>query len=279
MVSENDGQLQFFQEYLKLVGTPYLEAEETEDDKLYGKTVGLVNAASWIEMYCYYFGRKHLPGVKLVNVGNEAVQLNFIKANELGLACPPQENIELFGDYAEQLVKLANGVDAVMITCSTMNRSLPEVKERLKKYGIPVLAIDQPMMEKAVRNGGETLIIATVQTTVNSTKALLEEAKQEINVDKSLVYHSGVLEEAFSLLGEGKVVEHNEMIANFIREKQKDIQLDQVILAQLSMSVFTLSYPNPEETFGIPIYTSGDEGFKALKEVLINTNKEGKKHE
>lgn len=42
----------------------------------------------------YYFGKMILPGVKIINVGNEAVQLSFMKAHREGKPCPPQINID-----------------------------------------------------------------------------------------------------------------------------------------------------------------------------------------
>lgn len=258
-----------FENYMRMVGTPKLEPEEVVDKRLYGKKVGLINAASWIQLWCYYFGRLHIPGVKLINVGNEAVQLNFIKAHKNELKCPPQENIDIFSNYANEVAQLSDGVDAIMITCSTMNRSYESVKKSVEKFNIPVITIDQPMMEQSVLMGGKILIIATVQTTVNSTKMLLEETALSLGKNSSLEYVDGIVEQAFSLLGEGKITEHNELIATQIIQAQKKQKIDQVILAQLSMSVFTLTYPDPEKTFGVPVRTSGDEGFKRLKEILL----------
>ncbi|MRH41247.1 hypothetical protein GH741_01000 [Aquibacillus halophilus] len=261
--------LEMFENYMKMVGTPLLSDEETEEKRLYGKKIGLVNAASWIQLWCYYFGRLHLPGVKLINVGNEAVQLHFMKAFQQGEQCPPQRNIEIFSNYATEVAELNGGVDAIMVTCSTMNRSYPAVKKAVEPYGIPVITIDQPLMESAVRIGGKILIIATVQTTVDNTKKLLEETAMAFGKSESLEYSGAVVEEAFSLLGEGRITDHNELIANEIRKAQEKDAIDQVVLAQLSMSVFKLSYPNPESSFGIPVLTSGDEGFKKLKEILL----------
>ena len=48
-------------------------------------------------------------------------------------------------------------VDAVLITCSTMNRAYPLVQDALLPYGIPVYQIDRPMMEYAVNHGGAFL--------------------------------------------------------------------------------------------------------------------------
>ena len=77
-----------------------------------------------------YFGRLFVPGAHLINVGNEAVQINFMEAHQCGLPTPPQSNIDTFVRYARDLVELGH-VDAILITCSTMNRSFPAVMDAI----------------------------------------------------------------------------------------------------------------------------------------------------
>lgn len=258
---------QLFSSYMKLADVPKLEFEETDDKALYGKRLGLINGSAWIQLWSYYFGRVYLPGVKLVNAGSEAVQLNFMKAYEEHRECPPQRNIELFAQYAKDLIELA-GVDAILITCSTMNRSLPFVRKAVEAYKVPVIQIDQPMMERAVENGGKVLIVATHGPTVDSTRKLLEETAQSMGKAEMLEYCGATVEDAFRLLGEGKIDEHNQLIAGAIADAQLKGRVDQVVLAQLSMSVFKLSYPDPLNEFGVPVLTSGEEGFKYMSDIL-----------
>ena len=119
-----------FGDYMRITNTPKLEPEADPTPGLSGKTLGLINGSSWVSLWATYFGRTILPGVKLVNVGNDAVQLNFMRAHRDGRPVPPQENIDLFVAYAEQLVSLV-GVDAMLITCSTMNRSADAVRRAM----------------------------------------------------------------------------------------------------------------------------------------------------
>lgn len=155
-----------------------MKSKETVEQRLHGKKLGLVNGSAWVQLWSYYFGRVYLPGVKLVNLGNETIQLNFMKAHAEGSECPPKKNIELFARYARDLVELV-GMDAILVTFSTMNRSLPYVKEAVAELGIPVVQIDEPMMESAVNRGGKVLIIVTHGSTVQTTQQLLEETAIE----------------------------------------------------------------------------------------------------
>ena len=260
--------LDLFSRYMKVVGVPQLEPDATAEPGLFGKKLGLLNGSAWIQLWSYYFGRLYLPGVKLINLGNEAVQLNFMQAHAEGGESPPPRNIELFARYARDLVELAD-IDAVLITCSTMSRSFVRVQEAICDYGVPVLQIDQPMMEKAVMLGGRILIVATHGPTVTSTRRLLEETVTAKSDGKHLKYAGATVEKAFDLLGEGRIEEHNQVIAETIRTYLRKDSVDQVLLAQLSMSVFKLSYPDAEAEFGVPVLTSGEEGFKRMREILL----------
>jgi hypothetical protein len=70
--------LQLFGDYMKVTGVPTLKSEKGPDPRLSGKKLGVVNGSSWISLWSTYFGKKMLPGVKIINMGNEAIQLNFM---------------------------------------------------------------------------------------------------------------------------------------------------------------------------------------------------------
>ena len=258
--------LQLFSEYLKVTGVAHLDPEPEGDPGLLGKRLGLLNGSSWITLWSNYFGRLYLPGVHLVNAGNEATQLNFMDAHRKGLPSLPQANIEVFIRYARDLVELAQ-VNMVLITCSTMNRAYPQVEEALKPYGVPVVQIDQPLMERAVSQGGKILVVATHGPTVNSTQSLLRETAARLKRDVS--FSGTTVETAWDCLAAGDVRGHNLEIAKAI-----EYQLDHeppgcAVLAQLSMACFLFTYPDPLAEFGIPVYTSAQCGFERVRELLI----------
>ncbi len=261
--------LPLFEGYMRLYGTPTL-APESGEPGLAGKTLGIVNGSAWTTLWSMYFGRRHLPGVKLVNVGNEAVQLNFMAAHAAGEACPPASNIRCFKDYAADLVRLCRP-DAVLLTCSTMNRASDPVRRALREAGVPLVQIDEPMMEEAVTLGGKTLVIATHGPTVANTQALLRETATRLG--RPLAFTGATVEEAFHLLGEGRVVEHNDLIAQAIDEVRAREPIDSVVLAQLSMAVFTLSHPDASARFGVPVLNSGDCGFRRVRDLLTGVTR------
>ena len=260
--------IQLFSDYMKVNGVPTLVEKTGPDPFLSGKKLGVVNGSTWISLWSTYFGKKILPGVKIINVGNEAVQLNFMRAHSLGEPCPPQINIDLFSNYARDLFNLIN-VDAILISCSTMNRAFKKVSEQMQSLSVPVVQIDEAMMEEAVKTGGKILIIATHGPTVKSTQNLLTETAVRLN--KKVDFVGATIEEAFELLGAGRIVDHNQLNADTIHNVQQSEKIDIVVLAQLSMTVFSFSYPDSKAEFGVKVLTSGETGFHRAGEILKKT--------
>lgn len=257
--------IRLFSDYLTVTGVAHTGPEPEGDPLLRGKRLGLLNGSTWITLWANYFGRLYLPGAHLVNVGNEAVQIHFMEAHEAGKPTPPAANIEAFTRYAIDLVEMGR-VEAVLITCSTMNRAYPQVQAALKPYGVPVLPIDRPMMERAVRQGGRTLVVATHGPTVANTQALLKETAEELG--RSIEFSGLQVEEAWHLLAQGQVKGHNQALAEAIRKHMDREAIASVVLAQLSMTVFLLSYPDPLAEFGVPVFTSGQCGFEEMRAIL-----------
>ena len=257
--------IRLFGDYMKGTGTPTLENEPEGNPDLTGKRLGVVNGSSWISLWSTWFGKKMLPGVKIINTGNEAVQLNFMQAFHDGKPCPPQINIDLFCRYARDLYDLYQ-VDAIMISCSTMNRAFGQVSDYMKPFRVPVIQIDQAMMEEAVQSEGKILVVATHGPTVKSTQELLQETANRL--EKKVDFAGVTVEEAFKLLGKGEIENHNKVIADTIRLAQSQGKIDIVVLAQLSMSVFVFSHPDPVKDFGIKVLNSGETGFRRAGEIL-----------
>ena len=161
----------------------------------------------------------------------------------------------------------AGRVDAVLITCSTMNRAAGAVRGALRARHVPVAQIDEAMMERAVARGGRILVIATHGPTVGSTQALLRETAARL--ERQVEFDGATVEDAFDQLGRGDISRHNRAIARAIHAARKRGPVSTVVLAQLSMSVFALEHPDAEREFGVPVLTSGECGFRRIRELLL----------
>src|SRR4030042_85670 len=91
-----DEAIRLFSDYLHVTGVAHTGPEPGGDPELRGKRLGLLNGSSWITLWANFFGRQYLPGVHLINAGNEAVQINFMQAYQAGQAVLPAANIKAF---------------------------------------------------------------------------------------------------------------------------------------------------------------------------------------
>lgn len=255
-----------FDQYLKITGVAHTDPEPEGDPRLIGKRLGVLNGSSWITLWSNYFGRMYLPGVHMVNVGNEAVQVNFMEAHQAGRPTPPPSNIDAFVRYAKDLTELGH-VEAILITCSTMNRSYQAVQAAVE---VPVVQIDRPMMEEAVREGGRILVVATHGPTVESTQSLLRETAEELG--QEIAFSGLTCEEAWDHLAKGDVRGHNTTLCEAIDSAIQKEEINSIVLAQLSMTVFLLTHPDPIESFGIPLFTSGKSGMQYMRKILVEND-------
>lgn len=77
------------------------------------------------------------------------------------------------GDVRELLEQaVADGADAVLCTCSTLGGVAEEAAAAL---GVLVLRVDRPMAAAAVAAGRSVAVVATVESTLEPTLALVEE--------------------------------------------------------------------------------------------------------
>ena len=100
--------------------------------------------------------REIIPGVDLFNMVDESLIQNTIAAGAL----TPNTFRRVAG-----LVQSAEeaGADVVLVTCSSIG---PAVEVARSFVDIPVLRVDQPMADEAVRTGERIGVIATLPTTL-----------------------------------------------------------------------------------------------------------------
>ena len=76
-------------------------------------------------------------------------------------------------ETANALLELCDGADAVLLTCSTLG---PAAEAAAKTASVPVLRVDAALAHEAVKGGGKIVVLCAVQTTVEPTRLLFEEA-------------------------------------------------------------------------------------------------------
>jgi Asp/Glu/hydantoin racemase len=231
----------------------------TERD-LSGMVLGVIHAGTWVAETGMGFAREIIPEVTVLHITDDTIQWAFTKAMEArGVA---QEHIPCFNYYRVatycRFLQEA-GAHAILFGCSTMNRSVEYARPMID---LPIVAIDRPMMDKAVHTGRRVGLLATLDTTVPSSLRQLRNAAADAGQDIEVVQiFSG---EAFRALRGGDQATHDRLLLEAIGAHQDEV--DVIVMAQLSMAV--LEKQIDEAGFHIPVLNSGREGFTHVREIL-----------
>ncbi|WP_327134388.1 aspartate/glutamate racemase family protein [Streptomyces sp. NBC_01343] len=123
---------------------------------------------------------------------------------------------------------LADSAGPVLVTCS----SIGAVAESLApELGVRVLRVDRPMAARAVRGGPRVAVLATVESTLAPTVALLEEEAERAGLPVSITTH--VIADAWSLFEAGDTAGYLDLVA---RAADDVAEADVMVLAQASMA-------------------------------------------
>ncbi|GAH59178.1 unnamed protein product [marine sediment metagenome] len=216
------------------------------------KTLGIIHAALITSKAVQPFIDKLLPEVTVVQHVDDTVQ-NSNFANEPGAI--PKENYFKFASYAYNLE--IEGVDLIMLACSTFNKA---VELATPMINVPMLQIDQPIMDLAVTQGSRIGLLVTVPTTVPACKNLLRKAASDTGKDIEVM--TVLCSEAFEEIKTGNVDKHNEILIQEVDQLSEKV--DAIVLAQLSMSALEPMLKDAK----VPVFNSGQTGFQKAREIL-----------
>lgn len=152
-----------------------------------------------------------------------------------------------------------SGVDAVMVTCSSIG---PAVSYAQQLFDTPVIRVDEAMAEKAVRSGRRIGVMATLRTTLDPTVALLKQKAREAGREIEIV--ASMCEGAFDAVLAGDTATHDAVLTRALMNDMRGTDL--VVLAQASMArvVKTL----PEGALAMPVLSSPEMAVAQAAEVL-----------
>ncbi|SDT36378.1 aspartate/glutamate racemase family protein [Microlunatus soli] len=124
---------------------------------------------------------------------------------------------------------VASGADRLLLTCSSISGFAGPLAAAI---GIPVLRIDEAMADEAIRRGTRIGIVATLETTLRPTVALL--AERAAATGREIVTTDVVVPGAFEAVASGDRTAHDQLVAAAITELSADN--DVIVLAQASMA-------------------------------------------
>lgn len=224
------------------------------DKRLEGKTLGIIHAAVFTANTVAPYCREIIPEVEVMHLGDDTVQRDNLKAP---VGTIPKVNFFKFATYCHFLEEA--GVDLIMLGCSTFNQAAEYARPMIN---VPILNIDRPMMDLAVKQGKRIGLLGTLPSTMPASERLLREAGRDAGVDE-LIVKPVLCSEAFQVLRAGDTRKHNEMLLSAIDELSKEV--DAIVMAQVSMSVLEKELTNTR----VPVYNSGRTGFERAREMLL----------
>ena len=219
---------------------------------LSGRKLGIIHAALITTRAVQKYIDEIIPEVEVVHWVDDTIQnTNF--ACEPGTI--PKKNYAKFVQGA--LSQQEYGVDLILLACSTFNRAAEHARPMVD---VPILQIDRPMMDLAVRQGRRIGLLATVPTTVPASERLLRLAAEEAGTPIEVQLR--LCSEAFQVLKAGNPEKHNEMLLAEIDKLSGDV--DAIVMAQVSMTALEPRLTNTR----VPVYNSGRTAFNRIREIL-----------
>ena len=192
-----------------------------------------------------------IPDCKVVNFVDDSILPQLIENG--GEVSEVEDRLIHYMKFAEQV-----GADVVLNACS----SVGEVAEKAQaKVSIPIVRIDEPMAEAAIKSGRKIGVAATLATTLNPTLSLLKRKSKELN--KQVEFQTEVAEEAYERLLAGDKEGHDAALKKVLSAMAEEVDI--VVLAQASMARVTESLP---EELQKKFLSSPEMGMEKVKQTL-----------
>jgi len=151
------------------------------------------------------------------------------------------------------------GAVVFQCTCSSISPCVDSVRPLV---GIPVLKIDEPMVDEALRIGSRVGVVATAPTTLKPTTDLVYTRAAEMG--RSVQVESALCEGAYAALLAGDAATHDAIVRKYVMGLMD--RNDVIVLAQASMAR-AMEGISPQEA-RVPILSSPRLAVKRLAEVL-----------
>lgn len=190
------------------------------------------------------------PGLALTH----AVREDLLIATEKAGGMTPAVSMKT----QEALLALAEGGARVVVcTCSTLGEA---AEEAAREAEVPVMRIDRPMADRAVREGARIGICAALATTIAPTRALI--SSSAARAGRHCEISEFLFDDVWPAFRAGRLDDYYAGIA--ARLADAATQVDLLVLAQASMApAATLAGP-----LSVPLLSSPRIGFEAAAKIV-----------
>lgn len=215
------------------------------------RTVGLIHAVVPAMAPLRSTFAAELPDVRVLNLLDEALLKD---AERLGGITPGLVR-RMTGLVA---LHEASGAEAVLFTCNAYS---PYVEQVRAQSNVPVLPIDEAMIDRALATGRRIGVIATVAAGLEQQRKSIERAAAAAEREIEIV--PVLRTDAFTALNGGDEASHDRILLEELRTLAPAV--DVVVLAQASMA--GLQPKVPADT-PVPVLASPRLAVEKVKEIL-----------
>jgi Asp/Glu/hydantoin racemase len=205
-------------------------------------TIGFVHTVLSLPPTFTALAEELVPDADVFHIADETLLSNTRREGRL----TPATRRRVLG-YVESAAEA--GADLVVVTCSSIG---PAVDASRAFLDVPVLRIDEPMADEAVRLGSRVGVVATLSTTLEPTADLVRRRAEAAGRDVEVVAH--LCEGAF---GSDR---HDELVREGLRSVAAEV--DVIVLAQASMARVV------EDDLPVPVLSSPRLGMQRVAELL-----------
>ncbi len=186
------------------------------------KTLGLIHTSATLVPVFAQLCKAQLPAVDTFNVVDDSL-VRAIGAR--GSLTPDiARRVAAYISSAE-----SGGADFILVTCSSIG---PAVEAAAPFCAVPVLRVDQPLADEAVRLGRRIGVVATLPTTLHPTADLVR--RRAAVAGREIELASRLCAGAFDALMAGDASRHDALVSAALRELAAEV--DVIVLAQASMA-------------------------------------------
>lgn len=191
--------------------------------------LGIVHTVSQLAATFAELAGELLPGVQTTVITDELLLKRTIRDGAVDDVTRDRlrGHVDALADF---------GVDAVLVTCSSVGALVDEIAPRA---AVPVVRVDRAMAERAVTLGSTVGVLATLPTTLAPTTELVEAAARDAGRTVRVV--SRLCDGAFAALQGGDPERHDAIIA--VELDRLAAEVDVVVLAQASMARIAAARP------------------------------------
>jgi hypothetical protein len=192
--------------------------------------LGLIHTVSKLGTTFAELTEELLPSVETIVISDELLLKRTVRDGDIDDVTRDRlrAHVAALTDY---------GVDAVLVTCSSVGGVVDEIAAEAE---VPVFRVDRAMAERAVELGPRIGVLATLPTTLAPTAAVVESAARAAGRDVSVTPR--LCEGAFAALDRGDAARHDAIIAEELDSLLEKV--DVVVLAQASMARIAAKRPD-----------------------------------